>query len=108
MLATVVSTARPGQIIIDGGSKTFSSDPYLGGSGFGYLVEAPAAVFHKMSEEPGWVDVSKVDGSFKVGDRVHVIPNHICPTVNEHDVAYGILNERVEEVWRVEGRGKLQ
>ena len=108
VLTTVVSVARPGQMIIDGGSKTFSSEHYLGGTGFGHVAEAPAAVFHKMSEEHGWVDVSQVDRAFKVGDRVHVIPNHICPTVNEHDVAYGVLGERIEEVWRVEGRGKLQ
>ena len=108
VLTTVVSTARPDQIIVDGGSKTFSSDPFIGGSGFGYLVEAPNAVFHKMSEEHGWIDVSKVDRRFKVGDRVRIVPNHACPTVNEHDVAYGVAGDRVEEVWRVEGRGKLQ
>jgi D-serine deaminase-like pyridoxal phosphate-dependent protein len=108
VLATVVSVARPGQMIIDGGSKTFSADHYIGGGGYGYVVEAPEAVFHKMSEEHGWVDVSRVDHRFKVGERVHVIPNHVCPTVNEHDVAYGVIGERVEEVWRVEGRGKLQ
>jgi D-serine deaminase-like pyridoxal phosphate-dependent protein len=107
VLVTVVSTARPGQIIVDGGSKTFSSDPYFGGQSFGYIVEAPEAVFHKMSEEHGWVDVSRTAQRFKVGDRVHVVPNHVCPTVNEHDVAYGVAGEHVEEVWRVEGRGKL-
>jgi D-serine deaminase-like pyridoxal phosphate-dependent protein len=107
VLVTVVSTARPGQIIVDGGSKTFSSDPYFGGQSFGYIVEAPVAVFDKMSEEHGWVDVSRTAQRFKVGDRVHVVPNHVCPTVNEHDVAYGVAGERVEEVWRVEGRGKL-
>lgn len=108
VLATVVSTARPGQIIVDGGSKTFSSEPYLGGAGFGCVVEAPAAVFHKMSEEHGWVDVSEVDRAFKIGERLHIIPNHICPTVNEHDFAYGVRNGNVEATWRVEGRGKLQ
>src|SRR5262245_19460462 len=40
VLTTVVSTARPGQIIVDGGSKTFSSEPYLGGGSFGHLLEA--------------------------------------------------------------------
>jgi D-serine deaminase-like pyridoxal phosphate-dependent protein len=90
VLTTVVSTARPGQIIVDGGSKTFSAEPFLGGASFGHLVEAPEAVFHKMSKEHGWVDISKVGHNFRIGERVHIIPNHICPTVNEHDVAYGI------------------
>jgi len=32
VLATVVSTAHPGQMIIDGGSKTFSSDRLVNSS----------------------------------------------------------------------------
>jgi hypothetical protein len=28
--------------------------------------------------------------------------------VNLHEQVYGIRGEQVEEVWRVEGRGKLQ
>ena len=36
VLATVVSTARPGQMIVDGGSKTFSSDR-LANSARGHL-----------------------------------------------------------------------
>ena len=44
MLVTVVSAARPGQIIVDGGSKTFSSDRLTGAgteSTFGHVVDAP-------------------------------------------------------------------
>src|SRR5579872_3153685 len=83
ILATVVSTARPGQMIVDGGSKTFSSDRLANSSEvtFGYLVEAPEASFHKMNEEHGYVDVTKVSRDFAVGDRVHIIPNHICVAV---------------------------
>ena len=60
ILATVVSTARPGQMIIDGGSKTFSSDRLANTAEvtFGHLVEAPEARFHKMNEEHGFVDMS--------------------------------------------------
>ena len=94
ILACVVSTSQPGQIIIDCGSKTFSSDPSLGGNSFGHIVEAPEAVFHTTSEEHGWIDVSSS------------IPNHICPTVNEHDVAYGFAARQVEEIWRVEAKRK--
>ena len=107
---TVVSTARPGQMIIDGGSKTFSSDR-LGAAGeatFGYLVEAPEAVFHKMNEEHGYIDLRRCSREFAVGDRVRIIPNHICAAMNLHEQVYGVRGGRVEQVWRVEGRGKLQ
>ena len=110
ILATVVSTAHPGQMIIDGGSKTFSSDRLLNSAepSFGYVVEAPGARFHKMNEEHGFVDLARAGREFGVGDRVRVIPNHICVAVNLHEQVYGLRGETVEEVWKVDGRGKLQ
>ncbi len=110
ILATVVSTARPGQIIVDGGSKTFSSDrPATAGEvTFGHVLEAPQARFHKMNEEHGFIDVSRTDRRFAVGDRVRIIPNHICVAVNLHERVYGVRKGKVEEEWPVEARGKLQ
>ena len=109
VLATVVSTARPGQMILDGGSKTFSSDKLSsGGPGHGRLAEAPDALFHKMNEEHGFVDITNAGRTFRVGEKVRVIPNHVCVVVNLHEYVYGARNGVVEEVWRVDARGKLQ
>jgi len=110
LLTTVVSTAVPGQMIIDGGSKTFSSDRLANPNEltFGYVVEAPGARFHKMNEEHGYVDITHAGRKFQIGDRVRIIPNHICVAVNLHEQMYGIRGDQVEEVWKVEGRGKLQ
>jgi D-serine deaminase-like pyridoxal phosphate-dependent protein len=110
ILATVVSTARPGQMIIDGGSKTFSSDRLANTAEvtFGHLVEAPGARFHKMNEEHGFIDLAHAEAEFRVGDRVRVIPNHICVAVNLHEKVYGIRGETVSEVWPVDARGTLQ
>ena len=109
VLATVVSTVRPGQMIIDGGSKTFSSDRLVNSSdmSFGRVLEAPAARFHKMNEEHGFLDLG-AEREFHVGDRVRVIPNHICVAMNLHEQVYGVRGDRVEEVWKVDARGKLQ
>ena len=110
VLATVVSTARPGQMIIDGGSKTFSSDRLANSSAvtFGRVIEAPGARFHKMNEEHGFIDVTHAETSFDVGDRVHIIPNHICVAVNLHEKVFGVRGDTVEEIWPVDARGKLQ
>ena len=109
ILATVVSTARAGHMIIDGGSKTFSSDRTNSAEvTFGRLVEAPGARFHKMNEEHGFIDLTNAEASFRVGDRVHVIPNHICVAVNLHERVYGVRGDQVEDVWTVDARGKLQ
>lgn len=110
ILVTVVSTAKAGQIIIDGGSKTFSSDRPTAGTevSFGRVVEAPDAVFTKMNEEHGFVDIHGVTRTFEIGDRVRIIPNHVCVAMNLHECVYGIRGDVVEQTWRVEARGKLQ
>ncbi len=110
ILTTVVSTAKKGQMIVDGGSKTFSSDRLSASPevSFGHVVEAPEAVFTKMNEEHGYIELRGADRGFAVGDRVRIIPNHVCTAMNLHETVYGIRGGQVEQVWQVEGRGKLQ
>jgi D-serine deaminase-like pyridoxal phosphate-dependent protein len=109
ILVTVVSTSKHGQVIVDGGSKTFSSDGSVTtDAGFGRIVEAHEAVFTKMNEEHGFVDIRPSDHRFSLGDRVRIIPNHVCVAMNLHENVYGIRGDSVEQIWRVAGRGKLQ
>jgi D-serine deaminase-like pyridoxal phosphate-dependent protein len=110
VIVTVVSTAVPGKCIVDGGSKTFSSDRLLAGNGVGHglVLEDEAAVFVAMSEEHGHLDISKSIRKYRVGERLTIIPNHICATINMHDQVYVTDASRVQCVWRVAGRGKLQ
>lgn len=114
ILVTVVSRtsashAGAERMIVDGGSKTFSSDRMTSGeAGFGRLMDAPGAAFHRLNEEHGFIDLSRAERSFAIGDKTRIIPNHICVAVNLHESVYGIRGNNVEEVWKVEGRGKLQ
>jgi D-serine deaminase-like pyridoxal phosphate-dependent protein len=108
VLVTVVSTARPGQIIVDGGSKTFSSDTAAPPSVHGRVVEAPESAFHRENEEHGYIDITRAQRDFAIGDRLHIIPAHVCVAVNLHEYVYGVRGDQVETVWKVEGRGKLQ
>ncbi len=110
ILSTVVSAARPGHMIIDGGSKTFSTDRLVTGEAtFGVVREAPGALFHKMNEEHGYIDLRRADKQdFQVGDRVRVIPNHICVAMNLHERVFGVRGNEVVETWTVAARGKLQ
>ena len=109
ILVTVVSHTRADRMIVDGGSKTFSSDRASNGApGFGRIVEAPEAAFERVNEEHGFVDLKPMNRKFEIGDKTRIIPNHICVAVNLHELVYGVRGENVEEVWKVEGRGKLQ
>lgn len=109
VLVTVASTAVPGRAIVDGGSKTFSSDRAKGDKAtFGMIREDPEADFVALSEEHGHLDLSHATRPFHVGDRLRILPNHVCATVNMHDRIYGIRGTTVERVWPVEARGKVQ
>lgn len=110
VLTTVISTPREGFGLLDGGSKTLSSDTVPGQSPplYGRIVEAPAAKIYKLNEEHAHVDFREAEKRPRIGDRVRVIPNHVCVCVNLHEKMYGIRGDRVEHVWDVRGRGKLQ
>src|SRR6185437_4401354 len=91
VLATVVSTAVPGQAVIDAGSKALGREPMRGtaADGFGCLLDDPNVVVASMSEEHGILDLSRTSWSPRVGDRVRVVPNHVCIVVHLADVVYG-------------------
>ena len=110
IMATVVSAAREGFVIIDGGSKTFTSDtrPFMEEITFGRVTEAPESRFYKMNEEHGYIEWRGGSPSPRIGDRLRIIPNHVCAATNMHERVYGIRGEQVERVWEVKGRGKLQ
>jgi len=110
VVVTVVSTAVGGHAIVDGGSKTFSSDRYQAedGIGFGLVKEDRAAMVERLSEEHGHLNIARSERRYRVGDRLSIIPNHVCTTLNLHDEVYGVRGGQVETVWRVEGRGKVR
>ncbi len=110
VVTTVVSTAVPGKVIIDSGSKTFSSDLLGSGpkSGYGYVVEAPDAPIVKLNEEHGHLDITKSAHQFHVGEVLTVIPNHVCTCVNMHDEVVVVRKGEVQGSWRVTARGKVR
>lgn len=107
---TVVSRPTKDRAILDGGSKTMSSDGSREYPGFGRIVEYPEAVIHGQSEEHGHVDLSGCPPEMRpeIGERVSVIANHTCPTTNMHDEVVGVRGGKVEVVWPVLARGKIR
>ena len=107
VLATVVSTAVPGQAVIDAGTKALGREPLRAeGDGFGVLMAHPHVVVKAMSEEHGLLDLSRTDWRPSVGDVVQVVPNHVCIVVHLNDRLVGIRGEAVESEWAVSARGR--
>jgi D-serine deaminase-like pyridoxal phosphate-dependent protein len=109
VLATVISTAVPGQAVIDAGTKSLGREPIRGtdaSDGFGSLLEHPDVTVKSMSEEHGILDLSRSTWKPHVGERVRVIPNHVCIVTHLFDLVFGVRGEQVETSWPVEARGR--
>lgn len=108
VLATVISTAVPNQAVIDAGTKALGREPMRGteGEGFGCVLGAPDVIVKAMSEEHGMLDLSRSSWHPEVGERVRIIPNHVCIVVHLNDVIAGVRGDVVETSWPVAARGR--
>lgn len=106
ILATVVSTAVPGQAVVDAGTKALSGDGIRapGYGGYGQLLEHPEVTVARKSEEHGVLDLSDTDWRPRLGDRVRIIPNHVCVSVNLQRWVFGVRGRELERVWEVGGK----
>jgi D-serine deaminase-like pyridoxal phosphate-dependent protein len=107
IITTVVSRPTADRGILDGGSKTFSSD-LSRLEGHGLILEYPDAHFYNMSEEHGHVDFFKCSRKPEIGERVTVIPNHCCVVSNLFDQIIVVKQNQVKATWSVAARGMLQ
>jgi D-serine deaminase-like pyridoxal phosphate-dependent protein len=107
VLATVVSTAVPGQAVVDAGSKALAKEEIRADvAGYGALLDRPGVVVKSVSEEHGILDLSGTAWRPRVGDRVRIVPNHVCVSVNLQERLWGVRGEAVVERWPVEARGR--
>jgi len=109
VLATVISTAVPGQAVVDAGSKALGREPMPAGeeAGYGCLLDRPDIRVVRMSEEHGILDVRGSDWQPRVGDVVRIVPNHVCIVVHLNDLMYGVRGMVVEASWPVNARGRV-
>jgi D-serine deaminase-like pyridoxal phosphate-dependent protein len=100
ILATVVSVNED-QIVLDTGSKTLTMTATQQ-HGFGKMKNRPRSSFIRLSEEHGVVALDPEEAGLRVGDRVEVLPIHICVCVDLQQDAYGIARGRIEEVIHID------
>jgi D-serine deaminase-like pyridoxal phosphate-dependent protein len=105
--ATVVSRPARDRAVIDAGSKTFGLDRGAHSSSpltdFGRVIDTDGRLV-RLSEEHGVLDVP-ADSAIAVGDRIRVVPNHVCSVSNLGRQFYGLRDRIVEEVIAIEASG---
>ena len=106
VLATVVSVPSADRAVVDAGSKTLSTDPLRPRAvGFGQIGGRRSRI-QRLSEEHG-VIVVEAGETFRVGERVRILPNHACVVSNLHDRIIGVRGESVETELIVAARGRV-
>ncbi len=98
-IRAAVISRRPGQYVLDAGSKAISRD-----FGTPVIKDHPADRVLKLSEEHALV--ASDDASVRVGDRRDVIPAHCCATMNLHRNCVAVRKGRIEALWPIEASGR--
>lgn len=105
VLATVVSTAVAGRCAVDAGSKALAKEGRGGAGTFGTLLDRPEVPVVALSEEHGILDLEGTEWRPRVGERVRIVPNHVCVSVNLQDRLL-VSRGDAAEVWPLEARGR--
>lgn len=105
---TLVSKPTDDRGVIDAGSKVLTSDlvPPSMGEGYGLILEYPDAVIRELSEEHGVVDFRACARRPAIGERLRVLPNHVCPVSNLVDEVVLHRDGTIVAVVPVAARGK--
>ncbi len=99
VLGTVISRPNPVLCVLDSGHKACTEDH---GNPDVRDIDGASVLF--LSDEHASLNIP-ADSSLKVGDHVQLVPSHIDPTINLHDVFYALEGERVTGVWPISARG---
>jgi D-serine deaminase-like pyridoxal phosphate-dependent protein len=109
VLTTVVAHPTDERFVLDAGTKAFTSD---GGDGppfpgRGVVAGRPELVLDFMNEEHAVGHRGGAD-DVRIGDRLEVVPLHVCSTVNMFDEAFGVRGGEVVRTFAIAGRGKMR
>ncbi len=102
VLARVISKPAAGRLCIDLGHKAIAAEnppPRL------QLLELPDARFVMHSEEHLVVEDDGAE-AWRVGDVLHAVPWHICPTCALHAEAVVVRGGQAAERWKVVARDR--
>jgi D-serine deaminase-like pyridoxal phosphate-dependent protein len=100
------SLGEPGRFIIDAGSKVLGSDRASWATGYGRLLDYPAARIIALSEHHATVQWPQGEAVPERGHRLRVIPNHVCLTMNLVDEVSLVRNGLPSGQWKVAARGR--
>ncbi len=101
ILTTVTSRPKPGVVIVDAGRKTMNMELHMP-----EVRGRSDMKFISLSAEHGQIELSG-DAGPAVGDRLEVIPGYGDFTTVLHDYFFAMRGGKLEAIWPLEARGRL-
>ena len=112
VLATVMSKPTADRVVLDAGVKALTAFTREKGiccaPGYGLIKGSGGIRLGNLYDEHGLVYGREANERLSLGDRVEIIPNHICPTCNLYDRMYLVEDGRVADELPILCRGKSQ
>jgi len=102
LLTRVVSKPGKNKLCLDLGHKAVASEMSQPRVRFAE-IESYTVSCHS---EEHMVIVTELADDFLVGDVLHAVPRHICPTVALHDQFYVIENSQFRTTWPIVARNR--
>jgi D-serine deaminase-like pyridoxal phosphate-dependent protein len=99
VLGTVISRPVPQRCVADCGHKACTKD-----HGNPSVKDVPGATVLTLNDEHATIALPP-HCALKIGDRIQLLPSHIDPTINLHDVMYAVDGDTVVGVWPISARG---
>jgi D-serine deaminase-like pyridoxal phosphate-dependent protein len=106
VLTTVISTPEPQRCVIDAGSKAVTSDT-MGLMGHALFLEHRDLMLVSLSEEHGGCVVPQGQTTPQLGERLRLIPNHVCVVSNLFDEVHLVRGDQVQARVPVAARGRV-
>src|SRR5699024_9732750 len=110
VLSTVISKPTEERVIIDVGAKGITMQTRPKGicatKGLGYIKNYDVYI-ERVFDEHGIINDREFRDKITIGDKVEIIPNHICPVCNLYDKVYLVSEGEVVDEIQIAGRGKL-
>lgn len=112
VLTTIISKPTNERVITDVGAKGITAQTRTKGitatKGLGKIKEFDDVYVHGVFDEHAIIYNEVFREKVSIGDKVQIIPNHICPVSNLYEKAYLVSKGDVLEEILIEGRGRLQ
>ncbi|RDU38110.1 D-TA family PLP-dependent enzyme [Neobacillus piezotolerans] len=112
VLTTIISKPTKERVITDVGAKGITAQTrsigHTATKGLGRIKEFDDVHIHGVFDEHAIIYNESFSNQVTIGDKVRIIPNHICPVCNLYEKAYLISEGEVVEEIAVDCRAKLQ